>query len=385
MIKKNFLKYTVTLISAIILLLILFYNVEEGNNILTKALINKDVIIVNSEQEYYKAIEKAINNYEDKIKICIFDNYDNNKYGLEIINKILKDNPQLMDRYSNASMKVTKVIKVIIEIKIEYSEEREVMLKKEKEVQDKINEIIAKVIKPNMKDYEKEIALHDYIVDNTVYDKRFVYKKYNKESNTAYSVLIKGIGACLGYSDAMNRLLSAVGIESKIILGDAMSDADKEWIGHAWNIVKLGGEYYHLDVTWDDPVTYDSTNQRRYTYVNLSDQQISKNHKWEKDKNLACNNTKYNFSNLNIIEKDKNGKPIIVVKNYDEYYKNIRNAVARKNKDISLKILDYDAKTYDVEGTVNKIYTSLSKCGRYSWIIYDDEIQNIKYITITFD
>ncbi|WML37334.1 transglutaminase domain-containing protein [Clostridium sp. OS1-26] len=336
---------------------------------------------VNNYDEYYNAIKKAMLNYDSSVILRIW-HYDKNVYNLDVFKKVLKDNPELQGICTEAKSSVQPSIPFKVTIDFKYSDSRETLKNKEKAVQKKVQEIVEKVIKPDMKDYEKEVALHDYLVNNTKYDKRFFTKDMPNDSNTAYGVLINGIGACQGYSEAMYKLLKAVGIESTVVSGDA--NDGKSWVAHAWNIVKIGGQYYHLDTTWDDPVTEDGSNDSRYTYFNLTDEQISKNHKWDKSKYPQCSITTYNFQNLNIVEKDKNENVIIPIKSYSDFYKSIRTSLADGDSVLSLRVLNYDANVYDVASVVNKAYDSLSKGGSYSWTYYTDELNNSEYITITF-
>lgn len=100
-----------------------------------------------------------------------------------------------------------------------------------------------------MTDLQNAKALHDYLVRNTVYDyKNYANNTIPPESYNAYGPLVLRTGVCQGYSEAYAALLERVGIESTITSSDAMN--------HAWNIVTIGGRNYHVDVTWDDPVSF---------------------------------------------------------------------------------------------------------------------------------
>lgn len=163
---------------------------------------------------------------------------------------------------------------------------------------EKVKEIVAAVIKPGMTEVEKEAALHDYLITHTKYD----VKEYNnviKDENSynpyvhnENSVLINGLGVCDGYAKSMQLLLDAVGIENWLVYGSGFSGKQK--VGHAWNMVKLDGMYYHLDATWDDPVP-DMGNFISYRYFNVSDDDMKKDHEWEYTNYKRCTSTKYNF------------------------------------------------------------------------------------------
>ena len=107
-------------------------------------------------------------------------------------------------------------------------------------------------------DYEKEKYVHDYLIQNVVYDDRASL------GQSAYSALVNGKTVCAGYARANQYILQQLKIPCYYCTGYAGED-------HAWNIVKLDG-FYNEDVTWDDtdPATYD--------YFNKTDKQFTPTH-----------------------------------------------------------------------------------------------------------
>ncbi|MBR1528585.1 MAG: hypothetical protein IJ642_04690 [Oscillospiraceae bacterium] len=97
-------------------------------------------------------------------------------------------------------------------------------------------------------DYEKALQVHDYLVQHTEYDQSAVSKGKGLWS-TAYGCLVNGSAVCQGYSQAFQILMNKMGIECGICSGNAKGEA------HAWNYINLNGQYYWIDVTWDDPVS----------------------------------------------------------------------------------------------------------------------------------
>lgn len=98
--------------------------------------------------------------------------------------------------------------------------------------------IASEVTTPDMSDTEKVKALHDWICDNTRYADSIIPPEYHTDA----SILLNDATVCEGYAKAFNLLCNSVGIETYYVHS---SD-------HAWNIVKLGGHYFHVDTTWDD-------------------------------------------------------------------------------------------------------------------------------------
>ena len=89
-------------------------------------------------------------------------------------------------------------------------------------------------------------AIHDYIINTTKYDKSH---DDNNKSETAFGALINGYSICGGYTDAMELMLERLNIESYKVSSST----------HIWNAVNLNDKWYHIDLTWDDPVTENGT------------------------------------------------------------------------------------------------------------------------------
>ena len=93
-------------------------------------------------------------------------------------------------------------------------------------------------IDPRMSDLEKALYLHDYI-DTHVY-----YKMVGDRTYYSGSALGDGYAVCSGYDAAYRVLLHEAGIESAVQSSTPMN--------HAWTYIKLNGQWYHADSTWDD-------------------------------------------------------------------------------------------------------------------------------------
>ncbi len=84
---------------------------------------------------------------------------------------------------------------------------------------------------------ERALFLHDYICENFYYDESFF-------CDNIYKMIVGGKGTCQAYTDLYMALLRECGIESHFVASDT--------VAHIWNYVKIDGEWYHADVTWDD-------------------------------------------------------------------------------------------------------------------------------------
>ena len=125
---------------------------------------------------------------------------------------------------------------------------------------------IKELIPSDMPTQDKIKTIHDYIINNTKYDK---LKNDNindttYKSNTAYGVLIEGYGICSGYSDTMAIFLNKLDIKNYKISNNT----------HIWNLVYVNGKWVHLDTTWDDPIS--EFNENRDTYFLISYDELKK-------------------------------------------------------------------------------------------------------------
>lgn len=118
----------------------------------------------------------------------------------------------------------------------------------EAEVDNKVEEIIDGLDLEGRSDYEKLVAIYDYICDNTEYE---TAEEGDNTRRTAYGALIEKKAVCQGYSLALYRLLLEAGIDNRIIFGTGIDPAGEEG-AHTWNIVCIYGKYYYVDPTWDD-------------------------------------------------------------------------------------------------------------------------------------
>ncbi|HHW45451.1 MAG TPA: hypothetical protein GXX17_00895 [Clostridiales bacterium] len=128
-------------------------------------------------------------------------------------------------------------------------------------------------INDGMSAYNKELALHEWLVFRVTYDRETAEDtQKNPNAFNIYGALVEGRAVCEGYSRAMQLLLRMVGIECILVTGKI------EDTGHMWNMVRLDGEWYHLDATWND-----SGDSGYHSYFNVTDQAILADHQIDPD------------------------------------------------------------------------------------------------------
>lgn len=337
------------LIFEIIILLLIFlilflYNRDIFNIIMEKFdqdefIINMDKnsisedILSSSNDDIYEAIERGLLEVKDKINLKGYTGSDSADNVFEIVEEVVKNNPEIMyyegGKYSNCIL-----IPSYIKPKEEIIAHQDIVRKIKLEITDKI-------IKPEMSDYEKEKAIHDFIINNTIYDVRYFDKDKQTppEFHTVYGVLVEGVAVCEGYAKTMKYLLDEAGVESIIISGIAKDE------NHAWNLVKLDNDYYHIDSTWDDPVMEDGSNIIKYDYFNVNDEEIGVTHKWDREKYPLSKGIEYNYYYYNDL----------VVKDKEEFYEKLKYAILNKVNTFEVKVLGYKESDYDISEFVKSI------------------------------
>ena len=150
------------------------------------------------------------------------------------------------------------------------------------------------------------------------------------------------------------------GIESHVVTGTANG------IAHAWNKVKIGGSYYNLDVTWDDPVP-DVDGRITYGYFNVTDEELRRNHTWTDELPKAEAST-YNYFQYNGL----------TVNNRSEFEARSSAAVQVKASTITLK------RTYKDEQGANDWRALFSRFPEIAKYTYATDNSGVVSFTFTY-
>lgn len=193
------------------------------------------------------------NEYEDCIKDV--DYVSDNQSLLSNINNFVP----VYNSFSNIKTEFDSLGKVTITITHNYTKDEITM------IENKIEEIKKKIITDDMTDENKIKAIHDYIINNTKYDIDRSDKKVTKyKSDTAYGTLIENYAICGGYADSMKLFLDDLNIPNYKISSE----------NHIWNLVYVNDNWYHLDLTWDDPITTDRKDILEYDYFLITSEEL---------------------------------------------------------------------------------------------------------------
>lgn len=145
----------------------------------------------------------------------------------------------------------------------------------------------------SMSDYEKELAIHDWIINWSSFSmSAFSHAPGGEEEyhiNTPYGVLINGSGTCWGYSTTFQLFMDMLGIECITVYGTPSGNG----VEHTWNQVKLDGEWYCVDTAWDDPIG----GRPGHSYFNLTSDEFRRTgiHHWDESAVPEATGTKYSY------------------------------------------------------------------------------------------
>lgn len=221
-------------------------NVEEGNQETVPEPAAGDKLI-NADSALEEVLAKNMIAAEDQISLKAFPEAQNFTTLSDVVLKVMYQNPLILGvegfEYNYGTLTLT----------IHYNESADVIQKKQGEIIAKANEVVASIIKDGMKDDEKRKAIYDYLNDNAKYDDAALesaeqnnFKNVDAQFNdsfTTYGILVKGVGVCASYASVYKLLSDLSGLDSIVVTGASSG------VPHAWNKVKIGNEWFHVDAT----------------------------------------------------------------------------------------------------------------------------------------
>lgn len=210
-------------------------------------------------EEYIVA---ALENFETEIDVSA---YNLPVDQVKEFFKVLNNNPQLF--YVSNKISYSFDSNKILSYNVKYLYSQEEARQMGEELETAVDEAASQV-DTSLEDYQQALIVHDYLVQNCEYDKeRLDANNVPDISHTAYGSLVNKIAVCDGYADAFAYIMKdRLGIACEVISSDVMA--------HAWNMIEIGGQWYHVDATWDDP-TWDCIGRVMHNYFLLSDSKIS--------------------------------------------------------------------------------------------------------------
>lgn len=194
-----------------------------------------------------------------------------------VVSAVLYDHPEIFWYAGHSEYIAMPNSGAVIDMSIEFLEFDDLEAAKA-EFNSKLQKIVEGA-KAKGDPYSMELYVHDQLAKETTYDSN------NPMNQTAYSALVEGKSVCAGYSKAFQLVMHELGIPCYYITGKI------EGSNHAWNIVRINGDFYNVDVLWDDNLVL------THKYFNVTDERIYADH--ERDeiaKSLpSCDATEFKY------------------------------------------------------------------------------------------
>lgn len=232
------------------------------------------------EKQVYNAIDGAVRENKTTCKTPPLANVQEDREIERAVTAYLMDHPECLDLngaytiYSNGRLELDRYDFWRYSARPERYTEA---------LMTRVSEIAAEAKRFDT-DFERAVYVHDTICENCSYDyvrleesEKTVHDPEAELIYNAYGCLVEGKCVCQGYAEAFKLIMDELGIPCYYVTG--MCEGEN----HGWNVVKLGGGYYHVDVTWDDADDFNYkgtayTGMYDHSYFGLTTEAISVNH-----------------------------------------------------------------------------------------------------------
>ena len=254
------------------------------NETLTDYISETEDFNVHNRQELLNVYYTAINKGYENLTFYCDDNYIS---CMNDINEL--DNEENQFSYINQLVKVynsyTSIESSYLNGRVDIKINRKYSIEDIDKIDKRINEIIVELgINNYSNDKDKIKVFHDYLANTNTYDQIMAdTRKSEYKSDIAIGTLFEGKSICSGYTDTMSLFLDKLNIENTRIATDK----------HVWNALNINGKWYHIDLTWDDPVTSNGKDIILYNYfmITTDELELLNDNDHNFDKNV------YNFIN----------------------------------------------------------------------------------------
>lgn len=240
----------------------------------------KEDYVPNNKMDLEEIVYNVLNNGWNKFTFYCPDDYttceddmeslSNDKVTLSGISNYV--NP--FNSYKNISTKMYVDGKVELSIEKNYNEEEIT------KTNDAVDEVITKLNLDNLSKKARIEAIHDYLLNNSTYDKtRSETGTSTYSSNKAIGPLIEKYSICSGYSDTMSIIMDRYEIPNFKIASEK----------HVWNYINVDSTWYHVDLTWDLPSV--GSDKITHTFLLINNKELE-----------SLDTTEHNFDNTFYIE-----------------------------------------------------------------------------------
>ena len=243
--------------------------------------------------ELYRELYSRLSNQEDEAQLYAAvptDDFWNVYYA------VLADHPELFWIGTNIQISESGLSGDVLSYQVSTvvpKEERPAVQARIEEAADACISLIPE----GASEYDRIRMVYEYLIDTTEYDIN------SPDNQNIQSVLLNRRSVCAGYSRAFQYILHRMGMFCTYITGTTDDGGE-----HAWNVVRIGGEYYNVDVTWGDPVFagiqedgyITAGDVMNYNFLCCTDEELYRTHIPQEAYPIpACTDNSYNYYRLN--------------------------------------------------------------------------------------
>ncbi len=286
-------------------------HISHGNSKTVENAPESVYINAESAEEEWLALNLIQGNSE--ISVEAFPSLQDPYYLVDVFNKVYNQNPYIINitKYGYDYQSMT--------FYVEYVYDQSAITEKQTAIAAKADEVISSVITDGMTDSDKVFAIYDYLVHNSVYDNdalkaaeasNFIMDENMKDYGDSFStvgILVNGKGVCASYAYSFRILCDLCDVESIVVTGYLNGN-----LPHAWNMVKLDGEWYEIDCTNNE------VNSGIPYYLYEADSSLAESTGYTKDKTFALDELVDTFVG-NDSSKEYYASNNLVIDNVDAY------------------------------------------------------------------
>ena len=301
-------------------------------------------LLTDAEKAFYTTLYQAYMNYE--AELTDLPEWLTEELLKRISTYVLRDHPEIFWNRGNYRYHSDADTGRVTKLEPGYCMSRSEAEQRSAQIDEAVSGFLSGVT-AGMSDYDAALAVYRNIIDLVDYDSLSLESAENEAPNdqpddlrSIYGVFVNKKAVCSGYAKATQYLLNRLGIECVYVSGTGRQER------HAWNLLNLEGNYYHMDTTWDDHSNtkegVDSSREITYDYFCVTTKDILRDHAPDDTLPLPeCTATRCNYYYRNGL--------VLTSFNFAAVRALFKDNVARGNCTVALRAKDdavYDA-AYD--------------------------------------
>ena len=234
----------------------------------------RNYLLSEEEKLVYDIVYSGMKNKQTTIKFSSLEGYfasesEMKKILSNAVFSVLRDHPELFMYNSGYTYEYNTEFEAdSVALKFDFNTEPEKAILMQQQIDKVVNKLIEEM--RGLDDYGKSKYVYTYLAQNTTYSD-------GENMHNMYGPLVDGVSKCDGYARAYMYIMQKCGIEVGYVCGVGKDEL------HAWNTVKINGNWYYVDCTWGDPIVEieDETEKKLnvdYSYLHINTEDLLKTH-----------------------------------------------------------------------------------------------------------